>query len=198
VAREQDTGHARGFGGGDVTGGWLRRNWWGLLLLAPVVALALALPVHDVYREFWDTAPRTPVTAGASGWVGFDGSDMRLTALAPDTDFTDDLGAPIKVPPAMTIWRASITFRGAHPSALLDCDLRLVDTSGTTYEVNPQELTDIGVDFDFASCAPDSTEKPPPSWTTVAYFVAPKNAHPTGVRVVIPTELPRYAELTLH
>jgi hypothetical protein len=174
--------------------GWLRRNRWGLVLLGPVVALALALPVHDAYDQFWNTAPRTPVTGAAGGWVTFDGADLRLVGLAPDTDPTDELGTPFPVPSGVTIWRASISFRNAGPTSLLGCDLRLVDPTGTTYEANPDELTDLGVDF--ATCSPDSTGKPPATWTTVVYFVAPSTAHPDAVRVTVDTQLPRYALLT--
>jgi hypothetical protein len=179
-----------------VTGGWWRRNRWGLVALVPAAALALALPVQHAYAQYWKTEPRTPVVAGADGWVSFAGARVHLDSFAEQTKFSDDFGSPVAVPAGLSVWRAAITFRGTDPAGLAGCLLTMSDVDGATYAANAAELIDLGVGLDFASCAPDPlADKAPAQWTTVAYFVAPKTARAKGVRITLAAQLPRYAWL---
>ena len=206
MARSNETGNSRVAGGVPMNGvavngvavnGWWRRNRWPLVALAPILALALTVSTYDHYREYWNSAPRTPVTAASDGWVSFANAEFRLDALATATKLTDDLGAPVHLPAGMAIWSAKISFQSTHPDPLFGCVLMLHDTAGQTYADNPAELTDLGVNFDFASCGPDtSTGKTPTTWTTTAYFVAPTSARPDGIQVTMDGHLPRYAWLT--
>ncbi len=180
-----------------MTRGWWRRNRWGVLLLVPVMGLGVAEPIHDQWHVFWDTAPRTPVSGAAGGWVTFAGADFRLDSLAPVTTFTNDFGKPVALPTGMSVWRASIAVKPGQHAELDRCDIRMVDTAGTTFDDNPSELADAGIFPAYTSCnPPGDAATPPASWTDVAYFVAPIGVHPTAVRVLIDPELPTYALLT--
>jgi hypothetical protein len=197
VEGQHDSGNARQSGVGKVTGDWWRRNRWGLIGLVPAFAVAMAVPVHDQFGAFWDRVPRTAVAAAPSGWVSFDGARMRATALAPAIGLSGDSG-PITLPPTDAVWRATIDFRAPSSSALSDCDLRMVDSAGASYEANPAELTDLGLSVGPATCAPDDTTgTPSQSWTEVVYFLAPSDVRAVSVRVLVPAKLPRFAQLTV-
>lgn len=201
---DTDHGHSSGdvpMNGGvvraPVSRGWWRRNRWALAALAPILAIALTVQTYDHYREYWNPVPRTPITAASDGWVTFDGARIRLNGLVIATKLTDGFGAPLRPPAGTTVWSATISFQSAHPEPLYGCVLTLHDTAGQTFADNPAELTDLGVDFEFASCGPDtSTGATPTTWTTTAYFIAPASARPDGVRMTIDQQLPRYAWLT--
>jgi hypothetical protein len=177
--------------------GWWRRNRWPLVALVPTIALALTVTTYDHYRAYWDTAPRTPVAAASDGWVSFANARIRLDDLADETKLTNDLGVQVHPPAGMAVWSAKISFQSTDPEPLYSCDLTLHDTTGQTYADNPAELTDLGINFDFASCGPDtSSGKTPTTWSTTAYFVAPASARPDGIRMTVLGKLPRYAWLT--
>jgi hypothetical protein len=179
-----------------MSGNWLRRNRWGLVLVVPAMVLALALPVHDAYGQFWKTAPRTAVTQGSSGWVAYDDATMRLTALTSVTHLTGFSDEAIAVPSGLEIFIASIEFQSTSPSKLVGCNMSMEDSTGATYATDMDIVSDLGVDVTFPSCTPDSIGKPPATWTAKVYFVAPAGARPVAVRIVIGKLLPKYARLT--
>jgi hypothetical protein len=162
-----------------------------------MLGLALALPAHAAYGTFWNTAPRTPVTAGSGGWVSFAKARLKLTAINPETSLKDFSGDEVTLPAGIRAWSATIQFSATNPNALIGCDVTVADPSGATYDADPSELTDLGVNIDLASCTPDSDSgTPPTSWTSVFYFVTPAGVKPAGVRVSLDNQLPRYAWLT--
>lgn len=196
MARRQEATDPRTDYRTPVSAGWWRRNRWGVTALVPALGLALAIPVHDAYPQFWRKTPRTPVTA-TGGWVGYDSSQMRLVTLTPAAHLTS-FGTPITLPAGLRVWRSTITFQSTHPDALDGCDVTMADKAGNTYEANPSELSDLGVDVPFSACAPDSLKaKPPTTWTNTIYFLTPASAQPAGVRITSLLQLPRYAWLTL-
>jgi hypothetical protein len=170
-----------------MTGGWWRRNRWGLIGLVPALGLALAVPVHDEYGAFWNAKPRDPVAATA-GWVSYDGASMHLDALTPALE--------PGLPAGLGVWRATVDFRSTSGDALEGCAVTMEDASGSTYDANPVELTDLGLDVGPVICAPDG--KPAPTWRQVLYFLAPGGVRPVAVRVVVASQLPEYVRLSLQ
>ena len=176
-----------------MSGGWWRRNRWGLVALLPALLGASALDLGDGYDRFWNSQPRAPVGPGADGWVAFAGARVRLAALAPAEDLREYGGQPFAPPPGVRVWRAAIAFDGAAPGgALAGCRLLLEDAAGRTFDAGPTELRRARTPI--AGCTPPSGARGP--YETVAYFVTPAGARPVAVRVVLFTKLPAYARLT--
>jgi len=177
---------------------WWRRNRWGVAALVPALALALAVPIHDAYTAYGKSAPRTPVTAESGDWVTYDKSQMRLSTMTSPARIEDSIGSPVTLPAGLRVWRATITFRSQDADALDGCDVMLTDTSGNSYDGNPDELSDLGLDAPLSACAPDTMSvKPPKQWSTVVEFLLPAGAKPAGIRVISADQLPRYAWLTI-
>ena len=179
-----------------MTAGWWRRNWWGLLLLVPALALAFVPPLRDTYHQFRRSQFTTPISGSPGGWVGFAGARMRLAGLAVDGGLRDFSGKPLDLPDGVRAWRATIDFDAPDQHGLLGCEIDLEATDGTTFASDPDELD--GFDVPIADCTPDDTSDTPPArYQTVAYFVLPPSAKPAGLRITTATKLPTYARLTL-
>jgi hypothetical protein len=184
-----------------VSGGWWRRNRWGLAALLPALVAAIGLDVRDGFRHHRDAQPSDPVAAGADGWVTLAGMRMRLAELAPVTQLEAYGGRRYAPPASLKAWRAEIVFDGpAPPGGLLGCRLFLEDDTGRTFDASPAELR--GARIPIADCAPQaaSAATPPrpgrPEYTTLAYFVTPASARPVAVRLTLTGTLPRFARLT--
>jgi hypothetical protein len=175
-------------------GGWWRRNWWGLLVLVPALALAIVRQLPDAYDMYWKTQPREPVSAAAGQWVSFAGARMRLVELAEATDVVDFDRHPFTVGHGVRIWRARIAFDTQNPEAIGGCRIEAEDGTGRTFGANPSELSRAHVPY--AGCSPDTDKAPGPAFEIVAYFVLPPGDRPVAVRITLLTRLPRYAHLT--
>jgi hypothetical protein len=176
-----------------MTGGWWRRNRWGVLALVPVLLLALGLQLDDVYDIYWKRKPRQPVSPGADGWVSYGDARIKLVSLGPVSDLKTYGGEPFTPPPGVAAWKATVAFEAAKSSGIGACRLSLEDDTGRTYEPSPGELS--GTRTSFASCLPDG-DPPPTSYQKDLYFATPASARPTALRVTLTLQLPRYARLT--
>jgi hypothetical protein len=174
-----------------VTGGWWRRNRWGLVALLPALLVALALQLDDVYDIYWKRQPRQPVSAGADGWVTYGEARLKLVALEPADDLRTFGGEPFPLPAGVAAWKATIAFE-ATKEAIGGCKLSLEDDAGRTYAPSPDELSDARTPF--ASCLPDY-DPPPKSYQNEIYFATPESARPVAVRISLFPQLPRYARL---
>jgi hypothetical protein len=197
--------------------GWWRRNAWGLVLLVPAMAAVSVAPYLQTYDTFLAHQERQPVLPGAEHWVSFSDARMRLVELSEESTLPtyDDRTTP--APAGLRVVRAVIEFDGVPENpGLQGCRLFLESTAGEQYSEKPTELTSVDTvslphggctpETDFsaptASPSPGASSKPTPipsgargTWRTVCYFAMPLTAYPSGVRVSIATELPRYALL---
>jgi hypothetical protein len=189
--------------------GWLRRNAWGLVLLLPASAV-VAVPAYlESYDSFLRNQPRVPVAprAGADHWVTFSTARMRLEQLSEESTLPTYDDKTVAAPSGMRVVKAVLDFDGIV-GQLGGCRLFLESTTGEQYAEKPVELTSVDrVSLPEGGCAPEdppfgSTPSPSPrpsdapsQWKTVCYFVMPLSAYPSGVRVTLTTEQPRYALL---
>ncbi|HEY2790736.1 MAG TPA: hypothetical protein VGJ28_00165 [Micromonosporaceae bacterium] len=169
-----------------VGAGWWRRNRWGLIGLIPALVLALAVPVHDEYKSFWDSQPRAAIAVSKGDWASYHGGNLRLDTFKQATG---------SLPHGIAVWGATIDFRATSASALLNCEIQMQDSSGSTYDADPAELIDLGADIGVASCSPDTLGAT--TWHTTVYFMAPRGTKPTAVRVQVSAALPEYVSLRL-
>lgn len=199
--------------------GWWRRNAWGLALLVPAMAAVSVAPYLQVYDSFLARQERQPVVpeAGAGRWVTFSDTRMRLVELSDESTLPtyDDRTTP--APSGFRVVKAVLEFDGVPDNqGLQACRLFLESTAGERYSEKPTELTSVDTvslpdggctpetDYSIptASASPGASPKPSPipsgargTWRTVCYFAMPLTAYPSGVRVSIASELPRYALL---
>jgi hypothetical protein len=190
--------------------GWWRRNAWGMVLLVPAFAVVAIAPYLNTYDSFLMNQERTPVEPGAAHWVNYHGARMRLVELSEETTVPKYDGSPVPTPQGMRVVKAVLEFDGV-PDDLGGCQVLLQDTIGERYSESPTELSTLdGVSLPHGGCGiddrPDPSVSPPASptprpsgapahWKTICYFVMPTTAYPSAVRIVIETELPRYALL---
>jgi hypothetical protein len=196
--------------------GWWRRNGWGLALLVPAMS-AVAVPAYlTIGKQSLDYHEHEAVTPGAGHWVEFSDTRMRLVELADEKVLPtyDDKTTP--APSGLRVVRVVLEFDGSPENlGLQACRLFLESTAGERYSEKPTELTNVDkvslpdggctpedTRFDTRSPAPGASPKPSPipsgargTWRTVCYFAMPLTAYPSGVRVSIASELPRYAVL---
>jgi hypothetical protein len=179
---------------------WWRRNWWGLLALAPVLVAIVLLSPDEPYQTWWKAEPREPVHTRADGWVSYAGARLRLAQLAP-AQLLDAAGEPFPVPEGLRAWQATVTIEpGADPEALAGCELRLEDGDGRLFGSGPSELDEAELadgDLFFAdSCyPPEDDEAGGGGFETVAVFLLPAAADPAALRVSVLAQLPVYARL---
>jgi hypothetical protein len=193
--------------------GWWRRNAWGVVLLVPALGAVAVAPYLQTYDSFLRHQDRTAVAPDAEHWVTYHGARMRLAELSEETTVPKYDGTPVPTPKGMRVIKAVLQFDGV-PDDLGGCRVFLQDTAGEQYSEGPTELSTLdgaslphggcGMDDDpvtpsaSASAAASPTPRPsgaPAKWKTVCYFVLPITAYPSSVRIVIATELPRYALL---
>jgi hypothetical protein len=98
----------------------------------------------------------------------------------------------------MVPFRAVLDFDLASEDALAGCRLELETTDGRRYSTDPAELG--GLFLTSTLCRPLATDDAGPttgsrSLRDDAWFVLPPGATPRGLRVVVPTQQPRYAVL---
>jgi hypothetical protein len=190
--------------------GWWRRNAWGLALLLPAFGVVAIGPYLQTYDSFLMHQERVKVESGAEHWVTYHGARMRLVELSEEKSVPKYDGSPVPAPAGMRTVKAVLEFDGV-PEEIFGCRVSVQSTDGERYDEDPTELSTLdGVSLPHGGCgiddkpdpsaSPSSAPAPRPSgapakWKTVCYFVMPLSAYPSGVRIVIPTELPRYALL---
>jgi hypothetical protein len=190
---EHEAGTARDHDGRRVSRGWWRRNRWGVLLLVPALGLAVAQPVQDQWDRFWHFSPRTPVTAKAGTWTTFGGVGFRLESFESVASYKNDFGTPVTLPSGQTLWRASLAFRSSHPDPLSLCQVQAIDAAGNAYDFGPSELADAGIFLaDGDMCMPSFDGPASANWTDIEYFVLPAGDNPTAVRILVPSDYPKY------
>ncbi|MEN3608247.1 hypothetical protein [Plantactinospora sp. ZYX-F-223] len=179
--------------GGSGTGpvGWWRRNRWGLLALLPALLLALGPGVKDGYERYSRAEYLEPVGVGADGWVEFSGARIRLVELVEASSVPARGSRPVTLPEGVRVWRATVAFELSAPEALIGCLPYLEDGDGRLFSVNPPELS--GARLPVTQCVADDPAQR--SLQAEAYFLLPRPAAPVALRIVKPTQRPRYARL---
>jgi hypothetical protein len=173
--------------------GWWRRNWWALPLLLPLLAAAVGHDIIDGYDKWHKLLPTESVTGPSGQWVSFGGGRLRLQSVNEIHDLKDYEGKPFPLPSNVDVWQATIEIDAPDDAALLGCQIALQDSAGDTYGENPEELS--GADINDFGCTRPTGAPTTGTYTVVASFVTPAT-DVSGVRVTVPTELPRYAWLT--
>jgi hypothetical protein len=172
--------------------GWWRRNWWGLLAVVPLFALAVAPAAKEGYDLYNRVKAHEAVNPGSDGWVSYSDARIRLTELAPTTEVKTYGGEPFQPPEGTRIWRATITFEVSDNEAVSGCSLELEDTEGRMFSDDPDELE--GARVPFPGCTPDEDNAPSP-YQIQTFFVLPTSATPAAVHITRPTLIPKYARL---
>jgi hypothetical protein len=197
VEGRHHTGDPGQAGGDLVTGGWWRRNWWGLVALVPALVLAFYAPVKDLDDRYGSGQPRQPVGSVPGGWVEYGGARMRLVDLGRADDVKTYDGRPVTFAGGERIWRATLEFAAQDPDTIGGCELLLESSAGSTFSNDPMELDQASANVVDRGCLPDILAPPAPGapYRADSYFVVPSTARPVAVRVMLPTKLPRYARL---
>jgi hypothetical protein len=173
--------------------GWWRRNRWGLIALIPALALAFGLELQGVYRDYWKSEPRQPISPDAQGWITYAEGHVRLAAFGPGDDLRAYGNEPFTPPPGVKIWKATLSFEAAKDSAIGACTMYLEDSNGRLYGTNPSELS--GSRVDRATCTPGS-DPATLAYTNVIYFATPVSARVVALRIEVSSQLPRYARFS--
>ena len=169
--------------------GFWRRNWWGLLALAPLLVGLLALHPDNLW-ERWDEQPRVRMVAGTDGWVSFGGARLRLEELEVFTPTRYD-GSALPLPPQVRDWRATVRIGGlTDHGSLAGCEWLLVDGQGRSFQDWPSELQPAAL-----LRAPCALEENAVEGVVSAHFLLPASAQPVGLRLVVGKLLPDYAWL---
>jgi hypothetical protein len=180
--------------------GWWRRNGWGLLLVGPMLAAALAGPYFQdahVYLED-PTNPHVPVAAGRGGWVPYANARIRLDQIAELNAPADRSGRPVDLAGGQ-VWQAPATFETAEADGLTGCLVYLEDASGRRYGERPAELTTVNLPPGSAGCTrparPGASAPPAGQYQLSFFFLLPPDATPAAFFVGVPTAYPSYAHL---
>ncbi|MER7278953.1 hypothetical protein ABT369_31400 [Dactylosporangium sp. NPDC000244] len=183
-----------------MNGGWWRRNRWGLLLLVPAVAAALAGPYFrdaHVYLEN-PTEPHVPVAGAKGGWVTYAGARMRLDAVTEVESPADRSGKPADLGGGR-VWQAKVTYETADAGALAGCTVYLEDGGARRFGDRPVELSPVGLPSGGGCDRPRAAgASAPPGegpYQRDYYFLLPAGATPAAFFVGVPTAYPSYAHL---
>lgn len=150
--------------------------------------------IIDGYDKWHNLMPTEPVRGVNGQWVEYADGRLRLQSLTELEDLTNRSGRPLALPPTVHVWQAVIEIDAPAETSLGGCDITLRDVAGDTYSADPAELDDADIEPYYGCLRPlDGPETGP--FTVTATFVAPTTLV-TGVRVILSTELPRYAWLT--
>jgi len=116
------------------------------IALAAVVVPALAVAgwiVSGPDRErWWVTEPHRAVEPDGEGWARIDGTDVRVAALEPVEQLTDDVsGEPWRSPAGYDVWRVEVDVRSdlTEPRS---CEVRMLDDQGRIFTA-PDRVPDI-------------------------------------------------------
>lgn len=179
---------------------WLRRNWWGLAAVAPLLAAAVYLSPDRSFDILRDELTARAVPVDADGWVSYGEVRMRVAEFGPAELFDDDQ-RPFEVP-GLAAWQVRLTIEpGEERDALYGCEVVLEDAAGRQYLDGPEAIGSAhdatGDGVDGATCAPpyDEQEGSTGPFETVGYFMLPESIPPVAVRVTHNLEEPAYVRL---
>lgn len=174
--------------------GWWRRNWWALPLLPALVVASVGYDIVDGYERWRKFTATEAVSSGPGEWVAYSDGRLRLRSLTEVDSLTDRQGRPVDIPSGVQVWQAVIEIDAPAGTRLRACDdILLEDAAGRTYTADPAELD--AADLEYYDCFPLIDVPEGETYTVTATFVTP-GGPVSGVRVVVVSELPRYAWLT--
>ena len=172
--------------------GWIQRNRWGLVALAPAVAALVALSAQPA-QTARAAQPHIAVPVDADGWYHLADSRMRLSTLEHAGGILDASGRPFTPAAHVVIWRATIEFDSVNDAAIGGCRVSLEDGQGRTYDTDPDlELAgSVGATSRGCLRVDESTVR----YTNAEFFALPDSAQPVAVRIVIDGYQPLYVRL---
>ncbi len=173
--------------------GWWRRNWWGLLVIVPLLVAAIGPGLADAYDAWFPTAPTEPISGPNGQWVSYGGGKVRLVALQRPTALRTYAGQAVTLPATVQVWQATLEVDADADAPLGGCALYLEDRQGRTFSANPDELSNVDVERGYGCSRPYDAPKTGP-FTVVASFLV--SSTPEALRVTLSGELPRYVRLT--
>ena len=159
---------------------WWRRNRWGLILMLPVLALALATASFRLVTLYlpWFASTGTHVEDAVtvptdSSFVVYpDGEEYTATftplslvpvASAPDEAYLGD-GSDLWAAPGARLWRLSTRVEADPSMSLVECRLSLLGPDGTRYMAGLAQTTSEGVavvpSLGAGSCVPAGAPGP--------------------------------------
>jgi hypothetical protein len=114
--------------------------------LAAVVVPALAVAgwtASGPDRErWWLSEPHRAVGPDGEGWARIDGTDVRVAALEPVEQLTDEFsGEPWRPPAGYDVWRVQVDVRSDLTDARY-CEVRMLADDGRIFTV-PDQVPDI-------------------------------------------------------
>lgn len=182
---------------------WLRRNWWGLAAVVPILAAVLVISPDDSFQVLRKEHTEEQVRPDGDGWASYGGARLRLVGFG-QAELVDGDGQPFEIPGGLTAWRVTVGVdTGGDPEVLLGCEFELEDATGRRYGESPQALAaayEIGPDgaegLELADCAPpyDAEDETAP-FETVGYYLLPATAEPAVLRVTQFENEPAYVRL---
>jgi hypothetical protein len=171
---------------------WFARNRWGLIALAPALALVVAVSAQGVQTTL-SARPTRAVPADGDGWYHLAEARLRLSTLEHATGLMTASGRPFTPFSHVVIWRAVIDFDAANPALIGDCQVSLEDDLGRTYDTDPDLELAGSVGGTSRGClrVEDSTTR----YSNAEFFALPESAHPVAVRVVVDGYQPLYVRM---
>jgi hypothetical protein len=128
-----------------TSGGWWRRNRWGLAALPFVLAAALAASSYQVEGRWWLARARVAVSAEEGEWAGFTDTRYdrsgdvpielraRLVGLEEATQPFGRPDEPLELPPGTQGLAVVLELAADTHVPLAGCRLSLIDADGTEY-----------------------------------------------------------------
>lgn len=129
---------------------WWRMNRWGLVLLVPVLALALAASSFRLVTLYfpWFAVRGTHVTAPVrvttdSSFVRYPAGEEYSATLTPaslvpvssaPSEYTYEGDPGLSAPPGARIWRLTTRVDADPAMSLIECAISLLDAEGAHYE----------------------------------------------------------------
>lgn len=159
---------------------WWRVNRWGLLLVLPLLAAALAAGSFRLVTLYlpWFASPGThvegavTVTTGSSFVVYPDGEEYTATftpldivpvSSAPDDAYLGD-GSDLAAAPGARLWRLTTQVEADPAMSLVECRISLLGPDGTHYVAGLAQTTSDGSvvvpALSAGSCVPTGTPGP--------------------------------------
>jgi hypothetical protein len=170
----------------------LGRNRWGVVGLAPAVAVVVVLSAQAA-QTARDARPRVAVPADGDGWYHLANARMRLSTLEHAAGLLTAEGQPFTPPRHVVVWRATIDFDTVNDAAIGDCHVSIEDDRGRTYDTDPDLELAGSVGTTSRGCL--RMDESDSRYTNAEFFALPDQARPVAVRVVVDGYQPLYVRL---